>query len=1598
MRGGGSSEPLNLIQLESAITSREQRTLQLLAANAIALEANRAQHDAREAKEVEERDRVAEESLALLSAKLTSTTREASAVRSEHARMIARSDALARKEASATVQIAARLTQAEREATVARGLAQRLVDRLAATSEDRASLLAESDAMRQRLVTAEQRANLEQQALLLRLAAARAAEDRACGAEERCAAEVEAERAHCRALMSARAEAADDAAHDRETLAVARRDRQSVERDIEAKLAVANERAVAALAAQQRGHAEQLEHARVNSALTAALSEMRSRHADAIATLAAEHTTEIDLIRISHESDLVFASVRRGGGDAAVPLELLGAPPSDPAAQARALDLADRLESANALASQRGEQVSRMRSKLVAVVQAAESQRNELASELRTEEARLAAMREVHSDEMARLRGAQSDQECARDAALAELRESHDAQLWAMAQSHRVKDAEQQRALADSRHDTDVASEARVAAEAATITAAATSREAAKKRERDSCRDAAVRSTALQVAAYALRVGAARACAVRSEEAVKRVEASCASSAAARMGVVQAEHAAEVTSLERVSQLRNAECDHALSAAKAAEAGSAELTAQLVLSRREADRARELHVETVKRIERRAEAAERGQALNEETIERIAGELASKAADHARAVASAEIACAELDALLAHTQEVATAQLAHLVDAEDDASRVATLEGEENPSAKGASKWALVQSHAAELEAIHAQHALALAEVEDALARSETAFAAEQQGHNEAVVQLVKTQQVVRLSRSPERKRKVAHARRQRHFSIIFGSSGDAGDSPSGSESDEDGGGTDLFDAIIMEGDSSDDEEDRFDSHAYELQAMQLKHASDFAGVQRALAESRASLEAEQGRRREACAELDVHLTQLHQASMRTPPSSASSASELLGVMDEVARSKRDLANADAQRQALAERLAAIAASAAAVKTHFQSKVSGAPKGEDVSPQPILLRHVVRALDHIVTAASSVSTSGSASPKNLAVRADIYAANAQDASSAHAVTQLRNELEEKLRTIDQLSAELAAAKGSSSSSRSTTTASSSPLPSSPNSMLLRVPPSPEATERRADASLWKQKATELAVALKASRAMIQARINAAPTSPPQELGVAQREAIVASVKAEYKVKFAEKIALALDTVRKEAREAAAEAASNERAKQEAALAAMEVQCSAALDRERAERVEAVARLERQCVGYEATIAAARGGAAQTSAEVEEDHDASAAAKNASRLEAELEQQQHDHAAVVAAAEVRFEAALELQRQEHASAVASAESDYGSKRKQEQAEFSDSPTIWRAQHAQLEQECKEHVAAALAAEARFDAERTQLQDEHNAAMSAAEELFEAQLEERRGSGGATAAALDATAEAHFDGLTAHVVTMLAAARRRRNQAQCFRGWRAAHDTKLHKRMARELEHNLRAEKEIRRGALVPLERELALIKRTNKIRETLKKWRGLKLSTGEPRTERRITAVRCLSTFFRPSLCLSVSSLDVTQTPPLFLPFPTTRPYVQRAFVGWNIAVHRGERAYQRALSRAFGAWTKRAAVTCARAALPFWHGRVHVRDRVMHVSRGTGTVVALLDELGRAEIHVAFSLAPLDEIVTFSSMKKLMPVVEMDDD
>ena len=52
----------------------------------------------------------------------------------------------------------------------------------------------------------------------------------------------------------------------------------------------------------------------------------------------------------------------------------------------------------------------------------------------------------------------------------------------------------------------------------------------------------------------------------------------------------------------------------------------------------------------------------------------------------------------------------------------------------------------------------------------------------------------------------------------------------------------------------------------------------------------------------------------------------------------------------------------------------------------------------------------------------------------------------------------------------------------------------------------------------------------------------------------------------------------------------------------------------------------------------------------------------------------------------------------------------------------------------------------------------------------------------------------------------------------------------------------------------------------------------------------------------------------------------------------------------------------------------------------------------MHVSRGTGTVVALLDELGRAEIHVAFSLAPLDEIVTFSSMKKLTPVVEMDDD
>ena len=123
--------------MESALTTREELTLQLLAANAAKLEAARSAHEAREANAAAanaRRGKAAEKSLSRLAERLETTTKEASAARKEKAQ----SENRLRQNEVSVAQLSARLARSERDVVVARGLAQKLVDRLAATSAAKA--------------------------------------------------------------------------------------------------------------------------------------------------------------------------------------------------------------------------------------------------------------------------------------------------------------------------------------------------------------------------------------------------------------------------------------------------------------------------------------------------------------------------------------------------------------------------------------------------------------------------------------------------------------------------------------------------------------------------------------------------------------------------------------------------------------------------------------------------------------------------------------------------------------------------------------------------------------------------------------------------------------------------------------------------------------------------------------------------------------------------------------------------------------------------------------------------------------------------------------------------------------------------------------------------------------------------------------------------------------------------------------------------------------------------------------------------------------------------------------------------------------------
>ena len=409
MRGSA----IDVVGMESALTTREQRTLQLLAANAAKLEAARAAHEERDAK-VEaanaRRGKAAEESLSRLAERLQTTTRDASAARSEKAQ----SENRLRQNEASVAQLSARLARSERDVVVARGLAQKLVDRLAATSDAKASAQEERDVMQQRLVAVEQRFNVKQQELLIRLAASTEAEEEARSDAARYAADADAERARARALLDVASQRDSDASRDHVAVATARHAREVAQREIEAKLSLANERATTALGALQRAQEEQQEHARVNAALTAALGDMRARHEEALATLAAEHATEIDLLRIGHESDLALAGGRASARASEAALNASAAAyearsparsPSrrpDLAAEALEEELRDELASANALADQRGAQVKRMRAKLVEMVRMAAAQTEERSAESRAQQERLAALHAEHEALLAR--------------------------------------------------------------------------------------------------------------------------------------------------------------------------------------------------------------------------------------------------------------------------------------------------------------------------------------------------------------------------------------------------------------------------------------------------------------------------------------------------------------------------------------------------------------------------------------------------------------------------------------------------------------------------------------------------------------------------------------------------------------------------------------------------------------------------------------------------------------------------------------------------------------------------------------------------------------------------------------------------------------------------------------------------------------------------------------------------------------------------------------------------------------------------------------------------------------------------------------------
>ena len=342
-----------------------------------------------------------------------------------------------------------------------------------------------------------------------------------------------------------------------------------------------------------------------------------------------------------------------------------------------------------------------------------------------------------------------------------------------------------------------------------------------------------------------------------------------------------------------------------------------------------------------------------------------------------------------------------------------------------------------------------------------------------------------------------------------------------------------------------------------------------MQHASEFASVHHALATTREQLEVEQHARVSAQRELEAHRGAVGgaagvEASAASREPAAAAASQLIDAIAETSRAKRAAAAADARSQALARRLAAVAASAAAVKNHFaaSSPRSATAGGEmvgdaqHVAAPPIEVKHVMRALEHIVAASSGATeeiTGGGI--EHLTAQAGTSAANAESAERAH-VAQMRDALATSQQHIEELTARVAeqSAEGT---------------PARPGS-----------------AARWKSKARELAMALKMSRAVLRKRGLATPSSegtavltparaaallatpvssrgstladsesaqgsPSARASAADADAlrveITASVKAAYKLRFATKIVGAIEQVRKEERAAASAALDKQRA-------------------------------------------------------------------------------------------------------------------------------------------------------------------------------------------------------------------------------------------------------------------------------------------------------------------------------------------------------------------------------------------------------------------------------------------------------------------